>query len=118
MIVVVPAASKIPAPMTTAVFICAQAISFNAPLMMVKVDPLAAAPFVIATAEIVLVSVTGAAWTELAETAPAIAAAVSATPRFAKNARSFSSARAIRFCAARSSKPKTLPTSVRLLFSK
>ena len=66
--------------------------------MRVKVEALTAAPF--AAAVTVAAKPIGAAWTELAETAPAIAAAVSVTPRFAKNARSFSTARVTRFCAA------------------
>ncbi len=48
------------APMIT-VFAFVHAIIFNAPLMRVKVEPLAAAPFVIATAEIVFARPTGAA---------------------------------------------------------
>jgi hypothetical protein len=41
---VVPTASNKPMPTTIAVFAFVHAISFNAPLMRVKVEPLAAAP--------------------------------------------------------------------------
>jgi len=64
-----------------------------------RLKPLAAAPLATATAEIVLASAAGAAWTEFAETAPAMIVPESATPRLVKNFRSFSSARFTRiFC--------------------
>ena len=71
--VVVPAANNTTAPVTIAVFTFVHAIIFNAPLMRVKVEMDAVAPFAIATTEIVLAKPTGAACTELAEIAPAIA---------------------------------------------
>jgi len=59
--VVVPAAKITTAAATTAVFAFVHAIIFNAPLTKARVEPPAAAPLVIATAEIVLASANGAA---------------------------------------------------------
>src|SRR5689334_5486854 len=100
--VVVPAASNTPTPMTIAVFALVHAITFNASLMSVKVDADAAAPFVVATAEIVFAKPTGAAWTELAEIAAVKIAAGTNTPRRAKIWRNFSVARKTRLRAAHS----------------
>ena len=76
-----------------------------------KVVVPAAAPFAIATTEIVFAKPTGAALTELAEIAPAMMAAVESTPRLVKNFRSFSSAWATRFFAAFSLEPTAAPIS-------
>ena len=84
--------------------------------MRVKVEPLAATPFVIATKVTDFAKPTGAAWTELAEIAPAMMAVVALTPRFVKNFRRCSSARLTRFCAVFYSKPNDFPTSAMLLF--
>jgi hypothetical protein len=59
--VVVPAAINTTMLVTTAVLIFVHAIIFNAPLMRVKVEPLAAIPFVIATAVTDFASTAGAA---------------------------------------------------------
>src|SRR5579863_2399579 len=86
----VPVAKRSAAEVITTVFALDQAINFNAPCARVKVEAEAAAPLASATAESVLANPAGAAWTELAETAPAMIAVVDTTPRFAKNVRSFS----------------------------
>src|ERR1017187_10477557 len=79
--VVVPTASNTPTLTTTAVFAFVHAIIFNAPFTRVKVEPLAAAPFATATAEIIFAKPAGAACTEFAEIAPAMSVADSVTPR-------------------------------------
>jgi len=56
-----PLANNIAAPATIAVFALVHAIIFNAPLMRVKVELLAAAPLVIAAAVAAFASATGAA---------------------------------------------------------
>ena len=84
--------------------------------MRVKVEVEAAAPLVSATAVTDFASVTGAAWTEWVEIAPARMVVVELTPRFTKNARNFSKARLTRFCAVFSSSPRNFPTSAMLLF--
>jgi hypothetical protein len=48
--IAIPSVSSTPTPTTITVLALFQAISFNTPLMRVKVEPLAATPFVIATA--------------------------------------------------------------------
>src|SRR5208283_5272979 len=106
----VPVASNTAAPATTTVFALVQAISFKAHLMRVRVEPLAAAPLATAIAEIVFAKATGAAWTELAETAPAMMAVVVETPRLEKYLRIFSNARFTRIRAASSFAPSARPT--------
>ncbi len=59
--VAVPVASKTPTMATAVIFAFVQAIILSVVLMRVRVEPLAATPFVIATAVIVFVSATGAA---------------------------------------------------------
>jgi len=54
-------ANNAAAPAMIMVFAFVHAMIFNAPLMRVKVEPLAAAPFVIATALTAFASATGAA---------------------------------------------------------
>ena len=70
-----------------------------------------------AAVEIVTAKPTGAAWTALAETALAMAAPVSVTPRLAKMPRSFSSARAVRLCTASSRTPSSAADYAPVLFS-
>src|SRR5208283_34649 len=94
---------------TIADFILVQAIIFNAPLMRVKVEPLAAAPLASATAVTDFANDNGAAWTELAEIAPAMISVVELTPRFVKNFRNFSSARFTRIRAVSSLAPRAAP---------
>ena len=101
---------------TPADFILVHAISFKVPFTRVKVDDPTAELFT-AVMEIVVAKPTGAAWTELAETAPAMAV-VELTPRLVKNFRSFSSARFTRILAASSLAPSAAPTSAKFLFSK
>lgn len=78
---VIPVASKIATPATAVVFIFVQAMIFNAPLMMIKVEPLAVTPFVIATAVIDFANASGAAFTEWPEIVSAMLAVVEITPR-------------------------------------
>src|SRR5262249_21975504 len=93
-----------------------QAISFKTSRVKVEVD--AAAPLFAEIAEMVLTKPAGAAWTELAETAPAMSVPVSVTPRLAKRTRNFSSARVTRFCAASSLTCISAATSRHGRFSK
>ncbi len=62
----------------------AHVMAFEAPLMRVKVETLATAPFPIATAVTDSAKVAGAAWAELARIAPAMIAVVELTPRLVK----------------------------------
>ena len=80
----VPAASNITTPAAITVFALVHAIIFNAPLIRVKVEVEAVAPFASATAVMVLANVTGAGSTVLAEIASAMAAVVEFTPRLEK----------------------------------
>ena len=68
-------------PNTLAVFIFDQAISFNAPLMRVKVELPDAAPWARANTVTDFASAAGAAWTQFAEIAPAMIAVVEEMPR-------------------------------------
>ena len=70
---VVPIPSSAIATPAMVVFVFVHAITFNAPFTRVKVEVEAAAPLASATAEMVLARPAGAAWTELAEIAPAMA---------------------------------------------
>ena len=115
---VVPATRITAAPTASAIFIFVQAISFNAPLLRVKVDPPAAAPLVMATDVTIFANDTGAACTECADIAPAMIAVVEETPRLAKNFRSFSTTRPTRILAASSPTPKAAPTSLKFRPSK
>src|SRR5689334_12243018 len=69
--VVVPAASNTPAVTAIVVFALVHAIIFNAPLMRVKVEAEALAPFARATTAAVLASDAEATWTEWVEMAVA-----------------------------------------------
>ena len=110
--VVVPAASSTPAPTTIAVFALVHAIILRVVLMRVKVKHVSTVPFVAAVAAIMLASATGsAAAAALAERVTQIAAAEMATPRLAKNFRSFSTARSRRFLTVHSSSPSAAATS-------
>ena len=108
---VTPAARIIAVPISAVVFIFAHAIRFNVPFAKIKIEAVAAAPLATAIAEMVFTNATGAACTELAETAPAIAAPERVTPRCAKTFRNFSIARAMRLCAASSRMPSNAAAS-------
>src|SRR5439155_1595979 len=77
--VAVPAAMIAIAPTTAAVLSFVHAISFSVDLMRVKVEAVTVVPLTAATVTEVA-SPIGAAWTEFAETAPAITAVESVSP--------------------------------------
>src|SRR5271154_2825470 len=113
-----PVARSMVALTSSADFALLHAMSFNAPLMRVKVDALAAAPLAIAAAVTEVARAGGAAWTEWAAITPAITTPVDLTPRLVKNFRNFSSARLTRILAASSLAPMAAPTSRKFLPSK
>src|SRR5213078_923241 len=90
-----------------------QAINFRAP--KVKVEPAAAAPDTMTAAVTEAVRLAGAAPTADVEIAPASTEADMTLPRRAKKPRSFSKARAIRFCAASSFVPRACPIKKALM---
>jgi hypothetical protein len=85
--------------------------------MMVRVELLAVTPLVIATAVIDFASASGAAWTEWAESVPAMMSVVEFTPHLEKKRRSFSKAWLTRLLAAFSLTPNVAPTCFRFLMS-
>ena len=93
---VVPTVST-PVPITIAIFTFAQAISFKVPLLRARVELLAVAPFAVAAAATEAVKLAEAACNELAEIAPINMPADTLTPRRAKKAWSFPTARLMRF---------------------
>src|SRR5204863_6248392 len=101
-------------PTATADFRLVQAINFNDP--KVRVEPAAAPDSTAAVTEAARAA--GAAGTAEADNVPDKTDAEITLPRRAKNDRSVSSARVIRFCAASSLIPRASPTSLRLFFSK
>src|SRR5207237_7531485 len=100
------------------VFVFDHAMSFNAPLIRVKVEVGAVAPFASAMIVTAFESVAGAAWTVLVEIASAMAAEAMVIPRLTKNLRNFSTARLARVWAVLSTMASSAQTCFQSLPSK
>ena len=103
--IAVPTVSNTPPPTATAIFAFVHAITFNAPLMRVNVEPLTAAPFTAVAVTVAASPAARPAARSSQKSPPSTNACCQRHAAFANQPRSFSTARVTAFLAAPRSRP-------------